>query len=125
MHPSKRCSPVPKEVRHTADLLERRWQLSVLYAALLGAVRFSEYVEAIGAISARMLTERLRELESAGLVERRVLATSPPQVEYRLTPRGRRLTPILEAVGQYAGHPLAHQTDPRPDTDRSSGPSPP
>ena len=111
MHPSRRCSPVPQEVRHAADLLERRWQLSVLYAAFLGAVRFSEYAEAIGAISPRMLTEWLRELEAAGLVDRRVLATSPPQVEYRLTPLGRRLTPILEAVGQYAGHPLAHETE--------------
>jgi DNA-binding HxlR family transcriptional regulator len=95
---------VPQEVRQAADLLERRWQLSVLYAAMLGAVRFTEYVEAIGNISPRMLTERLRELEAAGLVERRVLPTSPPQVEYRLTERGEQLAPILQAVGRYAGH---------------------
>lgn len=101
---SRRCNPVPQEVRQAADLLERRWQLSVLYAAMLGAVRFTEYVEAIGNISPRMLTERLRELEAAGLVERRVLPTSPPQVEYRLTERGEQLAPILQAVGRYAGH---------------------
>jgi DNA-binding HxlR family transcriptional regulator len=118
MQPSKRCSPVPREVRHAADLLERRWQLSVLYAALLGAVRFSEYIESIGAISPRMLTERLRELESAGLVERRVLATSPPQVEYRLTARGRGLAPILEAVGRYAGRPLAREAETSPTPSR-------
>ena len=121
MQPSKRCNPVPREVRHAADLLERRWQLSVLYAALLGAVRFSEYIEAIGAISPRMLTERLRELESAGLVERRVLATSPPQVEYRLTARGRGLAPILEAVGRYAGRPLAREAETSPSADDDGG----
>jgi DNA-binding HxlR family transcriptional regulator len=98
----RRCDPVPEEVRATAALLERRWQLSILYAALLGAERFGEYVEAVGGISARMLTERLRELEAAGLVEREVLPTSPPIVEYRLTERGRKLAPILEAMREYS-----------------------
>ena len=98
----RRCDPVPEEVRATAALLERRWQLSILYAALLGAERFGEYVEAVGGISARMLTERLRELEEAGLVEREVLPTRPPIVEYRLTERGRKLAPILEAMRDYS-----------------------
>lgn len=98
----RRCEPVPEEVRQTAALLERRWQLSILFAALLGAVRFGEYAESVGDISARMLTERLRELEQEGLVERTVLPTSPPQVEYRLTERGRRLAPVLEAMREYS-----------------------
>jgi DNA-binding HxlR family transcriptional regulator len=90
------------EVRAAADLLERRWQLSILYAALTGALRFSEFAEAVAGISPRMLSERLRELEGAGLIERIVLPTSPPSVEYRLTPRGRRLAPIIEAMRAYA-----------------------
>ena len=49
-----------------------------------------------------MLSERLRELEAAGLVERSVLPTSPPTVEYRLTARGRRLGPLIEAMRAYA-----------------------
>jgi DNA-binding HxlR family transcriptional regulator len=99
---ARRCEPVPVEVRQTADLLERRWQLSVLYAALSGALRFSEFADAVAGISPRMLSERLRELEAAGLIERTVLPTSPPSVEYRLTERGRRLRPIIEAMGEYA-----------------------
>jgi DNA-binding HxlR family transcriptional regulator len=83
-------------------LLERRWQLSVIYAALSGAMRFSEFAEAVDGISPRMLAERLRDLEAAGLLERRVLPTSPPAVEYRLTERGRRLGPIVEAMRAYA-----------------------
>jgi DNA-binding HxlR family transcriptional regulator len=99
---SRRCIPVPVEVRQTADLLERRWQLSIIYAALSGALRFSEFAEAIAGISPRMLSERLRDLEAAGLIERTVLPTSPPAVEYRLTARGRRLAPIVEAMRAYA-----------------------
>jgi DNA-binding HxlR family transcriptional regulator len=102
---SRRCEPVPEEVRAAADLLERRWQLSIIYAALSGALRFHEFSDAIAGISPRMLSERLRDLEAAGLVERTVLPTSPPTVEYRLTVRGRRLAPIVEAMREYAREP--------------------
>lgn len=98
----RKCMPVPMEVRQAADLLERRWQLSIIYAALSGAMRFNEFAEAIGGISPRMLSERLRDLEGAGLIERTVLPTSPPTVEYRLTARGRRLAPVIEAMRAYA-----------------------
>jgi DNA-binding HxlR family transcriptional regulator len=99
---SRRCQPVPMEVRQAANLLERRWQLSIIYAALTGALRFNEFAEAVAGISPRMLSERLRDLEQAGLIERTVLPTSPPTVEYRLTTRGRRLAPVIEAMRAYA-----------------------
>ena len=102
----RRCSPVPAEVRQTADLLERRWQLSIIYAALSGAMRFNEFAEAVAGISPRMLSERLRDLEAAGLVERTVIPSSPPTVEYRLTERGRRLGPIIDAMRAYAREPV-------------------
>ena len=98
----RKCDPVPEEVRDAADLLERRWQLSVLYAALTGALRFNEFAEAVGGISPRMLAERLRDLEAAGLIERTVIPSSPPQVEYRLTARGRKLAPLMAAIRDYA-----------------------
>jgi DNA-binding HxlR family transcriptional regulator len=89
-----------------ADLLERRWQLSIIYAALSGALRFNEFAEAVAGISPRMLSERLRDLEAAGLVKRKVLPTSPPTVEYRLTDRGRALAPVIEAMRAYAREPV-------------------
>ena len=101
-----RCKPVPAEVRQAADLLERRWQLSILYAALTGAIRFNEFAEAVAGISPRMLSERLRDLEGAGLVQRTVIPSSPPTVEYRLTERGRRLGPLIEAMREYASQPV-------------------
>ena len=73
---SPRCKPVPAEVRQTADLLERRWQLSIIYAALTGALRFNEFAEAVAGISPRMLSERLRDLEAAG--PRAADRSSPP-----------------------------------------------
>lgn len=97
-----RCQPVPVQVRQAAELLERRWQLSIIYAALTGALRFNEFAQAVDGISPRMLAERLRDLDAAGLIERTVLPTSPPTVEYRLTARGRRLAPVIEAMRAYA-----------------------
>jgi len=103
---SRRCQPVPMQVRQAADLLERRWQLSIIYAALTGALRFNEFAEAVAGISPRMLAERLRDLEAAGLIQRTVLPTSPPTVEYRLTRRGQRLGPLIEAMCAYADEPV-------------------
>ena len=77
-----------------------------MFAALSGALRFNEFVEAVDGISPRMLSERLRDLEQAGLIERTVIPTIPPTVEYRLTPRGRALAPLMEALRQYAAAPL-------------------
>ena len=94
----RRCEPVPKEVRRAADLLERRWTLSILYASFEGAARFNEYREALGRVPPATLTARLTELVDAGLLERRVLDTRPPAVEYRLTGRGKRFEPLLREL---------------------------
>src|SRR5262249_38341032 len=103
---SRKCKPVPQEVRQMADLLERRWQLSIIYAALTGAMRFNEFAEALPALPPRMLSARRRALEAGGLVQRPVTPSSPPPVEYRLTDGGRRLGPIIEAMRAYAGEPV-------------------
>jgi DNA-binding HxlR family transcriptional regulator len=98
----RRCEPVPEEVRRVADLLERRWALSIIFAASAGEARFNAFLESVPGISPRMLAERLRDLERAGLIERRVLPQSPPAVEYRLTARGRALEPLIAALRAYA-----------------------
>jgi DNA-binding HxlR family transcriptional regulator len=96
------CVPLSVEVRRAADLLERRWLLQVLLAAHSGAVRFNEFAETIEGISTRMLGERLRDLEAAGLMRRIVIPARPPAVEYRLTDRGRALVPLLDALSYFA-----------------------
>jgi DNA-binding HxlR family transcriptional regulator len=98
----RNCRPVPEEVRRAADLLERRWTISVVYASFDGAARFNEYKQACGAIPPRTLTDRLRELEAAGVLEKQVVAASPPYYEYTLTERGRRLAPVIDALAALA-----------------------
>ena len=93
-----RRNPVPEEVRRAADLLERRWTLSILYASVEGAARFNEFRSALGRVPPATLTTRLTELVDAGLLERRVLDTRPPAVEYRLTSHGRRFEPLLREL---------------------------
>ena len=94
----RRRDPVPEEVRRAADLLERRWALSILYASTEGAERFNEFLEALGRVPPATLTTRLNELVDAGVLERRVLETRPPAVEYRLTNQGKRLKPIVREL---------------------------
>ena len=94
----RRREPIPEEVRRAADLLERRWTLSILYASVEGASRFNEFVAVLGRVPPATLTARLTELVEAGLLERRVLDTRPPAVEYRLTVRGKRFEPLLREL---------------------------
>ena len=92
------CKPVPEEVRRAADLLERRHAITILWASSSGAVRFNEFKQAVAGVPPRTLSERLRELERAGVLERRLVDASPPYAEYRLTERGKRLASVVEAI---------------------------
>jgi DNA-binding HxlR family transcriptional regulator len=96
------CQPVPPAVRRAASLLERRWLLSIVYAALQGAVRFNEFRQAVEEVPPTTLAARLRQLERAGVVERRVVGASPPFTEYRLTSAGRELAPLVAALERWA-----------------------
>ena len=98
----RRCNPVPQEVRRAAELLERRWLLSILYAAHDGALRFNEFRQVLGDIPPRTLAARLGELEQAGVLERRVVPSRPPHVEYRLTDEGLRLKVVVDALRRFA-----------------------
>jgi DNA-binding HxlR family transcriptional regulator len=98
----RRCRPVPEEVRRAADLLERRWTISILYASYDGATRFNEFRQALGSVPPATLAARLVELEQAGVLERRVIDARPPLVEYRVTPGGRALEPVVEALARWS-----------------------
>jgi DNA-binding HxlR family transcriptional regulator len=97
------CPPLPEEVRRAADLLERRWAVSILYVSHEGAVRFNEFRQALGSIPPATLAQRLAELEEAGILEREVIDARPPLVEYRLTERGRQLRSMINALARFAG----------------------
>ena len=98
----RNCEPMPEGVRRTADLLERRWLLSVLYAAHSGALRFNEFKQILGEVPPRTLALRLSELGEAGLLDRTVIDARPPRVEYRLTDKGREFGAVVRALSQLA-----------------------
>lgn len=82
-------------------LLSGRWRALIVYYLDKGPMRFNALQRALGPISQRMLTRDLRELEAAGVVRRTVYAEVPPRVEYDLTPSGRRLMSIIDALSDW------------------------
>jgi DNA-binding HxlR family transcriptional regulator len=84
------------------ELIGRRWSGAVIQLLMQHRLRYAELRAAIPDISDRMLSERLRELEAAGIVVRTVLPDPPVRVEYDLTEKGRALKPALIAIGEWA-----------------------
>lgn len=87
---------------HAVELVGRRWTGAILRTLLPGPARFGVIRETIPDISDRMLSERLRELESEGVVTRSVIPESPVRVEYALTEKGRALENAIVAIAQWA-----------------------
>ena len=89
-------------VETTLLLIGNKWQVLILRDLLLnGTLRFKELQRSIGKVSQKVLTSNLREMEAAGLVRREVFAEVPPRVEYSLTPLGRSLKPVLDAMWRW------------------------
>jgi DNA-binding HxlR family transcriptional regulator len=85
-------------VEGTLRYIDGKWKGVVLYHLLEGTMRFNEIRRRIPNCTQRMLTNQLRELETDGLIARKVYAQVPPKVEYSLTPRGRSLEPVITAL---------------------------
>ena len=83
-------------------LFGKRWSAVIVDLLLQRPARFHELARAVPGLSQRVLTERLRELADAGLVERRVGTGSPITVTYSLTERGRALGPAMDALREWA-----------------------
>lgn len=74
------------------------WTPNIIWYLSQGPRRFSELKEDLKTISPKVLTDKLKKMETDGLVERSVQPTSPPTVEYSLTPLGQELRPVLDAI---------------------------
>ena len=99
--PPDRCCP---NFHHAVELVGKRWTGAILYVLLKAdrPMRFSEIAHAVPDLSDRLLSERMKELERQGIVERHVTATSPVKVEYELTERGRDLQQALAELKGWA-----------------------
>ncbi len=85
-------------VETTARIVGGRWKAAVLDQLFQGEKRFSELKRGIPGITQRTLSQQLRELQAAGIVNRTVHPVTPPQVVYATTPLGESLRPLLEAM---------------------------
>ena len=99
-------SPQPCEdgscpVARAVAVLDGKWTLLVIRDLLGGSKRFGELRESLAGISPKTLTDRLRDLESAGVLSRTMYLEIPPRVEYRLTDLGRSLAPVMSALGEF------------------------
>lgn len=88
--------------QRAADLLGKRWTALIVKALLPGPRRFTAVTEMIPGLSDRLLSQRLKELEAAGIVRRRVYPDVPVRVEYALTPKGHDLEGVLTELQYWA-----------------------
>jgi DNA-binding HxlR family transcriptional regulator len=114
--------PLPRQLchrfHHAVELVGRRWNGAILFLLLQDRARFAQLRAAIPHITDRMLSERLHELESEGVIVRTVVPQTPVRVEYALTKKGRALAGALRAIGQWAEKWL---TDQAPEAKTATG----
>jgi DNA-binding HxlR family transcriptional regulator len=102
-NPSERASAGCCPFYHEAvELVGRRWTGAILRVLMDGPLRFSEIAQAIPELSDRLLSERMKELESRGMVERTVISGPPVRVVYELSKMGRELEPALSELQLWA-----------------------
>src|SRR6202012_1909176 len=104
-HPSRAEGDAPSAccpLYHAAvELVGRRWTGAILRVLMDGPLRFSEVAQAVPELSDRLLSERMKELEARGIVERRVIPGPPLRVEYELSQMGAALKPALAELQEW------------------------
>jgi len=93
------CCPLYHEA---VELVGRRWTGAILRVLMDGPLRFSEIAQSVPELSDRLLSERMKELEARGIVERTVYPGPPVRVEYSLSRMGRELEPALSELQRWA-----------------------
>ncbi len=90
------------EFRIAVELIGKRWTGVILRSMLGGATHFSDFTSAIPGLSDRLVSLRLKELETEGVIERIVIPDKPVKIEYVLTEKGRTLLPVFDAIQSWA-----------------------
>jgi DNA-binding HxlR family transcriptional regulator len=90
------------QYHEAVELVGKRWTGAILFVLLEGPARFSEIKECVPALSDRLLSERLKELEAEGIVDRHVNGGIPVRVQYLLTEKGMALGPAVDALKSWA-----------------------
>jgi DNA-binding HxlR family transcriptional regulator len=104
------CCPLYHEA---VELVGRRWTGAILQVLMDGPLRFSQVGQAVPELSDRLLSERMKELEARGVVERTVIPGPPLRVEYSLSQMGQELEPALSELQRWAARWLGRHAEPR------------
>lgn len=88
-------------IERAVQVFDGKWTLLILRELFQGTRRFGELRGVLQGISPKTLTERLRHLEEQGIVERRIYPEIPPKVEYKLTERGNKAWPVINALREW------------------------
>jgi DNA-binding HxlR family transcriptional regulator len=95
-------APCCSQYHRAVELIGKRWTGAIVFVLMDGPLRFSEVKQLVPELSDRLLSERMKELESEGLVERHVVDETPVRVEYGLTEKGRALEPVVRTLKRWA-----------------------
>ena len=123
----KRRGEIPNPDRAVHELLElltRPWTYYIFTTLAAGPIRFGELRRRISGISARLLTERLREMETTGLVFREHTPTTPPAVTYGLTKRGEELIKVFDTLLELTAKWQKEDNNPRKKIEPATVPLP-
>ncbi|HMQ68357.1 MAG TPA: helix-turn-helix domain-containing protein [Ignavibacteria bacterium] len=83
------------------DVIGGKWKMPILWRLNRKVWRYGELRKDLGIITHKMLTEQLKELEKAGLIDRKVYPVVPPKVEYRITSKGKTIVPVIESLREW------------------------
>lgn len=99
---SPRFTPFCPAYSKAIEIIGRRWSGSIIRAMLTGASRFGEILAAVPGLSDRLLSERLKQLELEGIVQRTVEPSTPVRIEYHLTDKGQDLAGVVRSINSWA-----------------------
>lgn len=88
-------------VEYTASIISNKWKVLILRDLISGTKRYNELNRSVTGISAKVLTQNLKDLEQNGIITRKVYPVVPPKVEYSLTEKGKELKGILDLMKEF------------------------
>ena len=97
MYQTKTCP-----IEYTFNNIGKKWAINIIRDLTLGRKRFSEFLEANPKMSAKMLSQRLKELEDGGIIEKTIVGKRPVKIEYALTKTGEDLKKVLKELAVFS-----------------------
>ncbi len=93
-----KCCPVEVALRH----IGKKWSMNIIRDLLMGKKRFKDFLESNKGISTKMLSQRLKELEKDGIIEKKITQKTPLHIEYSITQKGKDLGNVLFEIAMFS-----------------------